>query len=85
MCPGAGPLTSLCCSDLFVNHRHLLLNLGLMMPVDFFPVTLAGIARILRLWGLQEELEMYNGLTYVLYVFVQYLVRCDPDTTMWAF
>lgn len=56
-----------------------------MMPADFFPVTLAGIARILRLWGLQEELEMYNGLTYVLYVFVQYLVRCDPDTTMWAF
>lgn len=54
------------------------------MPVDFFDVTSAGIAHILRLWGPQEGLDMYNWLTYILYVFVQHFAQYDPDDTMWA-
>ena len=85
LCPWTGPLTFLCCSDLFVNLKCFLLNLGLLMPVDFFDVTSAGVAHILRLRGLQEELDMYNWLAYILYVLVQHLAQCNPDATMWAF
>lgn len=54
------------------------------MPVDFFHVTLKRIADILRIWGLKKGLEMNNRLMYILYVFVQHLVKRDPDATMWA-
>lgn len=51
------------------------------MPMDFFDVTSAGSAHILRLRGLQEWLGMYNWLTCILYVFVQH----SPDAIMWTF
>lgn len=35
------------------------------MPTDFFAVTSAGIAHILRLWALQEGLYIYIYLTYM--------------------
>lgn len=51
VCSGICPLTFLCFSDLFVNHKYFLLNLALLMSVDFFDVTSVGIAQIFRLWG----------------------------------
>lgn len=54
------------------------------MPVDFFDVTSAGIAHIFRLWGLQEGLDMYTWLMYILYVFVQHCAQRNPDATTWA-